>query len=151
VRNDLSLLPVFPKPFPFTFTLQDALDRVEPSEQEEAEASIEKYAIGREYKNLSIGEQSKRYFSLIRCDPKKPSPTITQTSGIIGAAGPTYPYGMRKFTVSELRSICSFPSEFILTGTYRQKVERLGRSVPPLMMRAIAATIRDEIFKKKHT
>ena len=52
----------------------------------------------------------------------------------------------RKFTIAELKRICSFPDDFVLTGTYAQQWERLGRAVPPLMMRAIAQKIRDKIL-----
>lgn len=54
----------------------------------------------------------------------------------------------RKFTIAELRRICGFPDDFVLTGTYAQQWERLGRAVPPVMMSHIAATVRDEILSK---
>ena len=52
----------------------------------------------------------------------------------------------RKFTIAELKRICGFPDDFILTGSYAQQWERLGNSVPPVMMFHIAKTIRDEIL-----
>ncbi len=54
----------------------------------------------------------------------------------------------RKFTIVELRRICAFPDDFVLTGTYAQQWERLGNSVPPVMMFWIARTIRDGILWK---
>jgi DNA (cytosine-5)-methyltransferase 1 len=54
----------------------------------------------------------------------------------------------RKFTIDELKRICGFPDDFKLTGTYAQQWERCGRSVPPVMMSHIAATIRDKILRK---
>lgn len=54
----------------------------------------------------------------------------------------------RKFSIAELRRICAFPDDFVLTGTYAQQWERLGRAVPPVMMAHIATTIRDEILAK---
>jgi DNA (cytosine-5)-methyltransferase 1 len=75
-------------------------------------------------------------------------PTITASGGIPGAAGITHPIDQRKFSIAELRSICSFPSDFILEGTYQQQAERLGRSVPPLMMKAVADVVRLEILDK---
>jgi DNA (cytosine-5)-methyltransferase 1 len=90
-------------------------------------------AIGREWDEIGPGEQSERYFNLVKADPGSPSPTITQTAGVRGAAGVVHPYERRKFSLEELRLICSFPADFRLTGTYRQGWERLGRSVPPLM------------------
>lgn len=52
----------------------------------------------------------------------------------------------RKFTIGELRRICAFPDDFILTGSYSQQWERLGNSVPPVMMFWIARTVRDAIL-----
>jgi DNA (cytosine-5)-methyltransferase 1 len=54
--------------------------------------------------------------------------------------------GKRKFSIAELRRICAFPDDFILTGSYAQQWERLGNSVPPVMMFHIAKTIRDEML-----
>lgn len=52
----------------------------------------------------------------------------------------------RRLTLGELRRLCGFPDDFVLTGTYEQRWERLGRAVPPVMMAHIAATIRDRIL-----
>lgn len=52
----------------------------------------------------------------------------------------------RKFTITELRRICAFPDDFILTGSYSKQWMQLGNSVPPLMMKAIAETVRDRIL-----
>ena len=65
------------------------------------------------------------------------------TVGNLWMQGPTE---KRKFTINELKRICAFPDDFTLCGSYAQQWERLGNSVPPLMMKAIASTIRDEIL-----
>lgn len=52
----------------------------------------------------------------------------------------------RKFTIAEVKRICAFPDGFVLTGSYSQQWERLGNSVPPLMMKAIAEVVRDQIL-----
>lgn len=54
----------------------------------------------------------------------------------------------RKFSIAELKRICSFPDDFVVKGTYAQQWERLGRAVPPVMMSHIAATVRDEILRR---
>ena len=54
---------------------------------------------------------------------------------------------LRRLTIPELRILSSFPPDFVLTGTYEQRWERCGRSVPPLMMRAIAGTIAAEVLQ----
>jgi site-specific DNA-cytosine methylase len=51
----------------------------------------------------------------------------------------------RKLTIDECKRICSFPDDFNLDGKYNDQWARLGNAVPPLMMKAIACTIRDVI------
>jgi DNA (cytosine-5)-methyltransferase 1 len=116
----------------------------------EAEAThqtdISRYAIGAEWDKLKPGEQSARYFSLVRCAPDRPAPTVQQRHGCVSVAGITHPTERRKFTIAELRRLCGFPDDFVLTGTYAQQWERLGRAVPPVMMAAIAAAVRDHVL-----
>jgi DNA (cytosine-5)-methyltransferase 1 len=100
--------------------------------------NISHYAIGREWLRLHAGRTSDKYFSLVRVDSRKPIPTVTATAGTVGAAGVTHPSEARKFTIAEIRRLCSFPDDFELVGTFAQRWERLGRSVPPLMMKAVA-------------
>ena len=114
----------------------------------ESETDISRYAIGAEWEKLKPGEQSGKYFSLQRCSETEPSPCVQTSHGNLSTAGITHPTEKRKFTIAELRRICAFPDDFILTGSYAQQWERLGRAVPPVMMAAVAATIRDEILAK---
>jgi len=84
----------------------------------------------------------------------QPSPTVTVGSISRDGGGASNHFHVvnaterRKFTIAELRRICAFPDDFILTGTYAQQWERLGNSVPPLMMKAIAETIRDKVLAR---
>jgi len=112
----------------------------------EAESDITPYAIGREWDTLAPGEHSSRYFQLVKSPLDGPSPTVTQLGGHNTVASVCHPIERRKFSIGELKRICAFPDDFVLTGTYAQQWERLGRAVPPLMMRAVAETIRDEIL-----
>lgn len=115
----------------------------------EAETDIARYAIGAEWDKLKPGEQSQKYFSLVKPSLDRPCPVVTQTCGTVqSAAGVCHPVEKRKFSIAELKRICAFPDDFILTGTYAQQWERLGRAVPPVMMAHIAATIRDQILNK---
>lgn len=107
------------------------------------EASIERYAIGEEWKKLEPGGQSERYFNLIRPDADEPVPTITQTGGNVGAASVTHPDEPRKYTIGELKRLSGFPDDFALTGSFTQQWERIGRAVPPPMMRAVAARLAE--------
>lgn len=111
-------------------------------------ALLEGTAIGREYPKLSPGKKSDRYFNLIRPDVHAPVPTLTQKAGITSAAGVCHPSEPRKFSIPELKRLCAFPDDFQLVGTYSKQWERLARAVPPVMMRAVAEVLRDEIFAK---
>ncbi len=84
----------------------------------------------------------------------RPSPAITVGSISRDGGGASNHFHVvdatarRKFTIAELKRICAFPDDFILTGTYAQQWERLGNSVPPLMMKAIAEAIRNKVLAR---
>lgn len=142
VREDLCKLgfaPTFPSPFPWRYSVREALGGL--SAPIEPETDVSAFAIGKEAGRLSPGEQSTKFFSLVRADWAAPSPTITATGSNLSAASVIYPDGTRKFSIAELKRLCGFPDDFALSGTYGQQYERLGRAVPPVMMAAIAATI----------
>ena len=44
---------------------------------------------------------------------------------------------LRRLSIPEVRRLCSFPMDYELVGGYGKRWERMGRAVPPLMMRAI--------------
>jgi DNA (cytosine-5)-methyltransferase 1 len=136
------------------FSLGDVTDRPAPTvtAQGTGQLFIESgtrlsNCLTKEYDNVKIGKNSEKYFSLMRPYPDKPCPTVTQLAGS-SAAGVVHPYLKRKFTILELKRICAFPDDFILTGTYAQQWERLGRAVPPVMMYHIAKTIQTEILER---
>jgi len=150
VRNDLGIIPVYPKPLPYRYSVRDALPNILKCKHEiEAETDISRYAIGDEWERLGKpGTKSDKYFSLIRPSLNKPCPTITQIGSCLSAASVTHPTEKRKFSISELKRICAFPDDFQLIGSYSKQWERLGRAVPPVMMFHIAKTIRDDILCK---
>jgi DNA (cytosine-5)-methyltransferase 1 len=146
IRNDLGIAPTHPKALPYRYLLGDALqglpDDIEAIDPETGQdISFSRYAIGPEWEKVRPGESSDRYFQLVRTTRLRPCNTITATAGQIGAASPTHPDYPRKFTLAELRRICSFPDDFILTGNYEQRAERLGRSVPPVLMSHVAGAV----------
>ncbi|WP_199235300.1 DNA cytosine methyltransferase [Azospirillum sp. TSA6c] len=114
----------------------------------EAETDISRFAIGEEWDKLKPGEQSDRFFQLVKPPLDGPCPTITASGGSGSIAGVVHPTEKRKFTIPELRRICGFPDDFVLTGTYQQQWERLGRAVPPVMMMHIAGAVRDGVLRR---
>ena len=124
VREDLGLDPVHPKPLPYRYSVREALPWIDSAMRDDRGAFGNGGPI-----------------------TDKPAPTVLADS-----VGTHWMHASktekRKFTIAELRRICAFPDDFILTGTYAQQWERLGRAVPPVMMSHIAATIRDDILAK---
>lgn len=147
-RNDLNIKPVLPKPFSYRHNLSEVIGSNPSNIDDETgkEISFEKYAIHNEWLKLRNGQSSDKYFQLVRPRKNKPVPTLTAGGGNIGSASITHPDYPRKFNLQEMRLLSSFPNDFQLTGTYEQRYERLGRAVPPLMMKAIAEAIHKGIF-----
>lgn len=114
----------------------------------EAETDISRYAIGAEWDKLKPGDGSDKYLNLKRTRIDGTAHCISADGGNPSTAGVCHPTEKRKFSIAELKRICAFPDDYILTGTYAQQWERMGRAVPPVMMSHIAATIRDQILAK---
>jgi DNA (cytosine-5)-methyltransferase 1 len=139
LRQDLGLEPVFPSPLPYRYTVRDAWQGLQ--ELPTPDIDITRYSIGKLWDEIGPGEQHPRRFNLVKLHPDKPSPTITATAANPGAASVVHPTQKRKLSIPELKRICSFPDDFVLTGNYSQQAERLGRSVPPVMMSQIARAV----------
>ncbi len=155
IRKDLadrySLEPKWPQALPYSYTVRDALPWIDKGPAAnpypiEPESDIARYAVGKEWDNLKPGQQSEKYFSEVKVHPDEPCPTICASHGSGSIASIVHPYEKRKFSIAELRRLGGFPDDFQLTGDYLQQWERIGRAVPPIMMAAIAATVRDEIL-----
>jgi DNA (cytosine-5)-methyltransferase 1 len=115
----------------------------------EREADISGTAIAREWDKLRPGQASKKYFNLVRPDPDKPCPTVTEKGAQNRSiASVTYPTERRKLSIAELKRLGAFPDGFEFEGTYAEQWGQIGNSVPPLFMRAIAAHVRREILDR---
>lgn len=89
---------------------------------------------------LRLFNKDARYM-WFRVPPNHPSPTITAKIPCL------FRWDVpRTFSIPEIKRLSSFPDDFIVTGNFKQKWERIGRAVPPMMMGAIANQIVKEIF-----
>ena len=52
----------------------------------------------------------------------------------------------RKPTIDELKILSSFPEDFTFAGSYNQIWNQIGNCVPPLMMKEMSKTIREDIL-----
>jgi DNA (cytosine-5)-methyltransferase 1 len=112
----------------------------------EPEADMSRHATGRKWDRLKPGGQSDKYFQLVRPSEDAPCPTITASGGNAGLASVTHPTERRKFSIGELKRLCAFPDDYVLTGSYAEQWARLGNAVPPVMMKHIAQSVRDTLM-----
>lgn len=76
-------------------------------------------------------------------------PSRTLIKGNIGTrACYVHPTEDRAITGAEIRRIAAFSDDYIVPGNYKNLMERIGNSVPPLFMEAIARHIRAEILAR---
>lgn len=148
VRNDLKMDPVHPSPLPYNYSIKEALPEIAKAIKDnggkfpmEPRDKNVKTKTDRIQALLRPGETHHKHFSYQRAHPDRPAPCI------IKATKAVHPFENRLFTVRELKRLCSYPDDFKMDGSNSQQTQRLGNSVPPLMMRAIAETLRDKVLK----
>ena len=88
----------------------------------------------------------KGFSSCVKPNPRRPAPTLPKMQGGRGFATVVHPTEPRALTIAEAKIIGSFPPDFQLIGSYQDQWARIGNSVPPLMMRAVAAHVRATIL-----
>ena len=135
VREDLRAEPVHPSPLLYRYSVRDALPDV---------AAI---ISGDERHSKKPGSGWSRGK---RLDLTRPCLTVSGNTGINGTPATAESVNdntRRKLTIAELRRICSFPDDFQFVGPYAKQWERMGMSVPPVMMSHVAKTVHDQILK----
>jgi DNA (cytosine-5)-methyltransferase 1 len=91
------------------------------------------------------GLEKHKHFGLVRLRADRISPMIVKDCGNT-STGMVHPYEIRKLTIPEIKRIASFPDDFKLIGKFKDKWARIGNSVPPNLMRAIAEHIKVNIL-----
>jgi len=75
----------------------------------------------------------------------KPAPTLDANALVPGSAAPFDLTGVR-IGAERYAVIGSYPDAFVFSGTWKNKLVRIGNSVPPLFMRSIAGHVSTEIL-----
>lgn len=89
-----------------------------------------------------------KHYTLTRCAWDKPAPTmVVSGQRPDGLTGAIHPDRDRKFTLPELKRLTALPDDFVLTGTLGQAAERVCRMVPPLLTKAIAESVYENVLK----
>jgi DNA (cytosine-5)-methyltransferase 1 len=138
VRNDLEIEPSHPKP------------QTRPTGPKREDNPKEKWLTDKEAAQARAHklrhEAQGNGFGWVRLSETNPSPTWPKTQII--QTSPLWEYSdkrLRAPSIIEMKRIGSFPDGFKFTG-YDAAWERIGNSVPPNLMRAIAEHIRKELL-----
>jgi len=78
--------------------------------------------------------------------PDKPSPTIVKAEGNGGLYHFSEP---RMLSLHEFQRLAFFPDRYRFTASRRDWKERIGNSVPPGLMRAVAINVKHYLFNGK--
>jgi DNA (cytosine-5)-methyltransferase 1 len=148
VRNDINKKISFPmgingRDF---VTLEKAFVGIKNSTNDLEDADISKYKVYQHLLKMKVGSSFHNTRLLRKSSPVSHAFTLTASACTKGGRCEHH-WENRKFTISELIRIMSFPDDYYLGKTYKEKVERLGRSVPPLMMKSIGEYIYNTILK----
>lgn len=153
VRNNLPVTPSFPKPATGPVTLRQAVAGL----GEQLEALRPKGVALQMALCLKAGESGAklrkqfgakiRDFSLQRLHWDKVAPTICKTVRP-GQCGLLHPDETRYLSTAELKRLASFPDDYRFTGSLEEQWARIGNSVPPLLMKAIAGHMATHVLAK---
>lgn len=158
--NILTMNHLFPEPARTAIPLKDALVGLE-YDDEEVKYLTEKFERTAYWKQTGSKMETfpkkvltgmdyhpkGHHFNLKRVSLEVPAPTLTAMGNGSTTAGAFHWSEPRKLTLGELKRIMSLPDDFKLTGKWNQKAERIGRMVPPLMMKAVAESVYENVLK----
>jgi DNA (cytosine-5)-methyltransferase 1 len=154
VRSDLGVAPAHPVPLTRPVTVRQAwaaldgpgLFDVPHGKGARLAAIVAPGTAGNDALRKRGGKETN--FSCKRLHWDRPSFTIVKDVRTGTGSGYLHPSEDRFIGVRELARVQSFPDEYDWgDGTYKQIHARIGNSVPPLMMRAVAAEIRAKILQ----
>ena len=153
VRKDLGMKPVFPVGNSRKITTEEAIgdlinngtDQTNHSKRDEL---IKEFFPGgttnEDIKRICEEQNIKVYQQSFRRDKwNEPYYTIKQHH-----TRPYHPVVDRLMSIDEAKRIQTFPDDFQLLHSPTQNWERIGRAVPPNLMKAISKTIQEEILDK---
>ena len=149
VRKDLGIEPSHPKPETRPISLRRALEGVA---QDEVPTLTPKYRAMAP--SIRAGEcaadydQGKGFHNLVRPHWDRPCFTLTKMNQGNGLGTPLHPVEHRSLSIPEAKRIGSFPDDFQLVGSFADRWARIGNSVPPNMMLAVASHLKNQILSR---
>lgn len=160
IRSDADVLRLFPTPTSAEISFEEAVAGLQQSEGElhPFRRALMVSNIGllarklehdptRWITPMKAGLGNTR-FTTIRASSALPAPTITASGQWPdGRSGILHPIEHRKLSLREMMRCSSWPEDYAFTGTLSQACERIGMSVPPLMMKAVADAIVEGVLE----
>jgi len=143
VREDIEREPTFPKAQSRPIAAAGAIEGI--ADDPTAFKVGEHTKIYQDMLKVPPGKSQPGHHSHIRLPVDRPSPALLADSGF-GHYHYWHPIEHRVLTFNELKALASFPVAFQLTGNPGQRWARIGNSVPPLFMRAIAAHVQQTVL-----
>jgi len=150
IREDLEVESEHPKPETRAVTVRDALVDVElasdtPMLSTSYAAICARLKQGKDAKTVTPMHN----WSTKRVANDKPSFTLLKTNMGHGAGTLLHPTENRTLSIPEAKRIQSFPDAFQILGEFTEAWARIGNSVPPLLMRAIARQVADTLSRSQ--
>ena len=145
IRDDLEIAPSHPEAESRPVTVREALRNAPDDPTAFVVGSHTK--IYQEMIHVKPGGSQPNHHSHIRLPLDRPSPAILADNGF-GHYHFWHPSKQSTLTFIELKRIASFGDHFKLTGEAGERWARIGNSVPPLFMRAIALHLKDNILNQ---
>ena len=146
IRKDLNKKASHPKPFSKPTTFAEAVKniKIDEIERQYLFKKVNECELGRlpyvqqckQGETLAKYNPKGNYFSTRRASMNKPLPTITTKFMDL-----VHPLENRTLTINELKACSSFSPSFKIVGSYMHQYERIGRAVPPNLMKHIAKHI----------
>jgi DNA (cytosine-5)-methyltransferase 1 len=143
VRNDIAKNPSHPKPLARPFTVNEAISDVKTRNEL---TDVQKYWWGK----IKPGQVASKvhpkghWFSFQKLKKDQVCPTVIKAAGGSKFCYWDKPYGL---SIDSYKRIGSFPDLFKFIGGYKHAKNRIGNSVPPLLVRAIAYHINMSILQ----
>jgi DNA (cytosine-5)-methyltransferase 1 len=158
VRDDLGLQPSHPAAQGKPYTARQAWQGLSETEQAADSEHVWVDEVTRQTKWVSVAANLRPGQKLVPDTPSsiraywdRPLPTI-QKNAMPGQPpyvrnSTIHPAQPRALSIREMARCQSFPDSFHFTDALNNGMQRIGNSVPPLFMRAIARHIRSELLK----
>ena len=150
VREDLGMMPGHPKAQKHPFTAEEAIGDLSTEglsffENDKAKELWKRCLPGKPFASV---HPKKHWFNQVKASPSKPFPTVIKSLYLSGGAGIAHWKYPAQLSIPMLKRASSFPDEFQLVGKLKEQWARIGNSVPPLFMKAIAEHIKLNILDK---